>query len=129
MRYAPTLVRLIVGWGGVFRCAFAHVEGVCDTPLHLFANFLGGAVYFVARSPTSGRMRYAPTVFGEIFGGRAITVKGTFQLKKFMPRRTGTFYLQKISARHTGSFWCFILHRLVIPVVFGVAICISSSYR
>ena len=37
MRYAPTLVRLIVGRGGDFRCLFAHVEGVCDTPLHLFA--------------------------------------------------------------------------------------------
>ena len=64
MRYAPTLVRLIVGRGGDFRCAFAHVrayairpytcslnrwagrrfslrvrsrQGVCDTPLHLFA--------------------------------------------------------------------------------------------
>ena len=49
-------------------------------------------------------MRYAPTVFGEIFGGRAITVKGTFYRNFFMPRRTGTFYLQKISARHTGSF-------------------------
>ena len=86
-------------------------------------------MYFVARSPTSGRMRYAPTVFGEIFGGRAITVKGTFYRKFFMPRRTGTFCLQKISARRTGSFWCYNLHRLVVPVVFGVAICISSSYR
>ena len=86
-------------------------------------------MYFVARSPTSGRMRYAPTVFGEIFGGRAITVEGTFHRKFFMPRRTDTFCLQKISARHTGSFWCCNLHQLVIPVVFGVAICIISSYR
>ena len=74
-------------------------------------------------------MRYAPTVFGEIFGGRAITVKGTFYRNFFMPRRTGTLCLQKISARHTGSFWSFILHRLVIPVVFGVSFCIGSSYR
>ena len=74
-------------------------------------------------------MRYAPTVFGEIFGGRAITVEGTFNRNFFMPRRTGTFYLQKISARRTGTFWCCKLHRLVIPVVFGVANCIGSSYR
>ena len=69
MRYAPTLVRLIVGRGGDFRCAFAHVrayairpytcslnrwagrcislrvrsrQGVCDTPLQFLAKSLAG---------------------------------------------------------------------------------------
>ena len=69
MRYAPTPVRLIVGRGGDFRCAFAHVrayairpntcslnfwagrrfsllvrprQGVCDTPLQFLAKSLAG---------------------------------------------------------------------------------------
>ena len=42
MRYAPTLVRLIswVWWiGDLFR--FRSFQGVCDTPLHLFGDFMG----------------------------------------------------------------------------------------
>ena len=88
-------------------------------------------------------MRYAPTVFGAIFGGRAITVEGTFYRNFFMPRRTGTLCLQKISAhrtgtflmlqialaRRTGTFWCCKLYRLVVPVLFDVSNCIGSSYR
>ena len=46
MRYAPTPVRLISGidWvDGWFR--FRPLQGVCDTPLHLFDCFLG--IYWV----------------------------------------------------------------------------------
>ena len=69
MRYAPTPVRLIHGWDGdffasslpwrayairpytyslnhwagrLFLCMFAHVEGVCDTPLQFLSQSLGG---------------------------------------------------------------------------------------
>ena len=68
MRYAPTPVRLIIGWDGDFfacsltwrayairpyifllnhwvgrrfLCVFAHVEGVCDTPLQFLAKWIG----------------------------------------------------------------------------------------
>ena len=41
MRYAPTPVRLFHGYNdGGMMCFFANVEGVCDTPLHLFDHFM-----------------------------------------------------------------------------------------
>ena len=69
MRYAPTPIRLIIGRGGVFfacslmwrayairpytcslnhwagwrfLCVFAHMEGVCDTPLQILSKSIGG---------------------------------------------------------------------------------------
>ena len=45
MRYAPTPVRLFHGYNdGGMMCFFANVEGVCDTPLHLFDHFMGNAM-------------------------------------------------------------------------------------
>ena len=68
MRYAPTHVRLIIGWSGNFfacslmwrayairpytcslnylvgrllLCVFAHMKGVCDTPLQILAKWIG----------------------------------------------------------------------------------------
>ena len=183
MRYAPTLVRLIFGRGGVFRCAFAHVrayairpytcslnrwagrrfsllvrsrQGVCDTPLHLFAIFLGGAVYFVACSPSSGRMRYAPTPVRLIFGrgGDFLCLFAHVRAYAIRPysfwrnlwrasNNCGRYFLPEIF--YASSYRYFLpakkfrlvvpvlftykKFRLVIPVVFGVAFCIGSSYR
>ena len=69
MRYAPTVFGLIIGWGGDFfacsltwrayairpyifwlnhwvgrrfLCVFAHMEGVCDTPLQILSKSIGG---------------------------------------------------------------------------------------
>ena len=45
MRYAPTHVRLFHGWhGGRLMCFFPAMEGVCDTPLHMFDHFTGNAM-------------------------------------------------------------------------------------
>ena len=68
MRYAPTPIRLIIGWNGDFfacslmwrayairpytcslntwvgrllLCVFAHMEGVCDTPLQILSKSIG----------------------------------------------------------------------------------------
>ena len=64
MQYAPTLVRLKSGldWG-MDGLHFRPHQGVCDTPLHLFDEnlaLLGDG--WASFPPTSGRMRYAPTL-------------------------------------------------------------------
>ena len=115
MRYAPTPVRLIVGRGGDFRCAFAHVRAYAIRPYSFWRNLWrasnNGERYFSTEKIYASSYRYfLPT-------------------KNFGSSYRYFLVLQIASARHTGSFWCFILHRLVIPVVFDVAICISSSYR
>ena len=41
MRYAPTPVRLFHGYNvGGMMCFFPAMKGVCDTPLHLFDEFI-----------------------------------------------------------------------------------------
>ena len=41
MRYAPTHFRLFHGYNdGCRTCIFPAMEGVCDTPLHLFDEFI-----------------------------------------------------------------------------------------
>ena len=71
MRYAPTLVRLKswVYWiGGGFR--FRSLQGVCDTPLHMFGDFMGiMMVVGHATSPTSGRTTKTATLVGDGDGG------------------------------------------------------------
>ena len=71
MRYAPTHVRLILGLIGLCVCfVFAHIRAYAIRPYTCSIDFwclLGW--WLVSFSPTSGRMRYAPTPVRLISGG------------------------------------------------------------
>ena len=72
MRYAPTPVRLYFGidWF-VCRFRFRSLQGVCDTPLHLFDGFLGliglvdGSVFAHLRAYAIRPYTYS-IVFGDL---------------------------------------------------------------
>ena len=115
MRYAPTLVRLIVGRGGDFRCAFAHVRAYAIRPYSFWRNLW--------RASNNGERYFLPEFF------YTSSYRYFLLAKNFGSSYRYFLMLQIALARRTGTFWCFILHRLVVPVLFDVSNCIGSSYR
>ena len=63
MRYAPTHFRELFCEMEMVGASFPAMEGVCDTPLHIFANCFVKRELFGLIRCRDGRMRYAPTPF------------------------------------------------------------------
>ena len=129
MRYAPTPVRLIVGRGGDFRCLFAHVRAYAIRPYTCSLNLWAGRCISLRIRSRQGvcdtplQRYFSPEIF------YASSYRYFLLAKNFGSSYRYFLVLQFASSRHTSSFWCCNLHRLVVPVVFGVANCIGSSYQ
>ena len=90
MRYAPTLVRLIVGRGGDFRCAFAHVRAYAIRPYSFWRNLW--------RASNNGERYFLPEFF------YASSYWYVLPAKNFGSSYRYFLMLQFASARHTGTF-------------------------
>ena len=94
MRYAPTPVRLIIGWDGYFFACSLPWRAYAIRPYSFWQNGLG-------TSKNCGR--YFSTEIIDTSSYRYFLV------------------LQIETVRRTGTFWCCKSKRLVVPVLFGVA--------
>ena len=90
MRYAPTLVRLIFGRGGVFRCAFAHVRAYAIRPYSFWRNLW--------RASNNGERYFSPEIF------YASSYRYFLLAKNFGSSYRYFLVLQIASARRTGTF-------------------------
>ena len=116
MRYAPTLVRLIFGRGGDFRCAFAHVRAYAIRPYSCSLNLWAGRRFALRVRPRGGRMRYAPTPVRLIFG-RGGVFRCAFAHVRAYAIRPYSFWRNLWRASNNGE-------RYFLPEIFY-----ASSYR
>ena len=142
MRYAPTPVRLIIGWGGDFFACSPTWRAYAIRPYTCSLN-IGWDGDFFACSLTWRAYAIRPYRFcqnglgtskncGRYFSTERID---TSSFRYFLPAKIFTssyryfLVLQTETARRTGTFWCCKLQWLVVPVLFDVANCNGSSYR
>ena len=104
MRYAPTPVRMIRGYhDGWTTSIFAAMEGVCDTPLHLFVWFMDSTM--VEQHPSSPPWRaYAIRPYG-------FTIN-RIDLTNCMDARAYAFKGAKMKT--TPTYWCIHLYSLYL---------------